>query len=175
MACLAWPDRAGTAHGVDLSPTRPPAAQLQLEHMLSMHVRSRMFHDLDDAASFIKAISQLYEVYDEIRKRRQAAAALQAAAGTAAAVQGAAAAVKGGGAEAQGAAASGGEQPQELLVTEPANLGEEKTQRIAEEAARYSVRDVTGDNQGAAMQQAQQQQAQASRMELPQRDALDQA
>ena len=132
-----------------------------------MHVRSRMFHDLDDAASFIKAISQLYEVYDEIRKRRQAAAALQAAAGTAAAVQGAAAA--------QGAAAVGGEQPQELLVTEPANLGEEKTQRIAEEAARYSVRDVTGDNQGAAMQQARQQQAQASRMELPQRDALDQA
>ncbi len=36
--------------------------QLQLEHMVSLHIRSRMFNTLDDAAAFIRGIYIMYEV-----------------------------------------------------------------------------------------------------------------
>ena len=39
-----------------------------LDHMLSIHVRSRVFATLEDAAQFIKSVSMLYEAYVETKK-----------------------------------------------------------------------------------------------------------
>lgn len=39
-----------------------------LDHMLSIHVRSRVFSTLEDAAQFIKSVSMLYEAYVETKK-----------------------------------------------------------------------------------------------------------
>ena len=36
-----------------------------LDHMLTIHVRSRVFPTMDDAAQFVKAIVTLYDVYVE--------------------------------------------------------------------------------------------------------------
>ena len=38
-----------------------------LDHMLSIHVRSRVFATLDDAAQFIKSVSMLYDAYVETK------------------------------------------------------------------------------------------------------------
>jgi hypothetical protein len=83
--------------------------QLQLENMVSLHVRSRMFNTLDDAASFIRGISIMYEVYADIRRTKAAAAATASQAAAAAATPGhtaaAAAAMPQNGAAAAGAGA----------------------------------------------------------------------
>jgi len=50
--------------------------QMQLESMVSIHVRSRMFRSLEDAASFIRAISIMYETYAEMRSREKKELAL---------------------------------------------------------------------------------------------------
>ena len=42
--------------------------QNMLDHMLSIHVRSRVFATLEDAAQFIKSVSMLYEAYVETKK-----------------------------------------------------------------------------------------------------------
>ena len=42
--------------------------QNALDHMLSIHVRSRVFATLEDAAQFIKSVSMLYEAYVETKK-----------------------------------------------------------------------------------------------------------
>ena len=44
------------------------ALQNMLDHMLSIHVRSRVFATLEDAAQFIKSVSMLYEAYVETKK-----------------------------------------------------------------------------------------------------------
>lgn len=49
------------------------SCQLKLESMVSIHVRSRMFRFLDDAAAFIKFISIMYETYAQMRQRHQEA------------------------------------------------------------------------------------------------------
>ena len=36
-----------------------------LDHMLTIHVRSRVFPTMEDAAQFVKAIVTLYDVYSE--------------------------------------------------------------------------------------------------------------
>lgn len=38
-----------------------------LDHMLSIHVRSRVFATLEDAAQFIKSVSMLYDAYVETK------------------------------------------------------------------------------------------------------------
>lgn len=42
--------------------------QNMLDHMLSIHVRSRVFATLEDAAQFIKSVSMLYDAYVETKK-----------------------------------------------------------------------------------------------------------
>ena len=49
--------------------------QHQLSNMLTLHVRSRAFPTLEDAAQFIKAIIGMYDVYME-NKRLKAAVAV---------------------------------------------------------------------------------------------------
>ena len=49
--------------------------QHQLSNMLTLHVRSRAFPTLEDAAQFIKAIIGMYDVYTE-NKRLKAAVAV---------------------------------------------------------------------------------------------------
>lgn len=44
----------------------------QLRAMVSLHIRSRSFAGLDDAAAFIKAITAVYETYQEIRTNKEA-------------------------------------------------------------------------------------------------------
>ena len=39
--------------------------QHMLDHMLTIHVRSRVFPTMEDAAQFVKAIVTLYDVYSE--------------------------------------------------------------------------------------------------------------
>jgi len=41
-----------------------------LEHTVSLHVRSRHFRSLDDAATFIRGLSIMYEVYADLRRSR---------------------------------------------------------------------------------------------------------
>ncbi len=41
-----------------------------MEHTVSLHVRSRHFRSLDDAATFIKGLSIMYEVYADLRRSR---------------------------------------------------------------------------------------------------------
>lgn len=41
--------------------------QNMLDHMLSIHVRSRVFATLEDAAQFIKSVSMLYDAYAETK------------------------------------------------------------------------------------------------------------
>ena len=43
------------------------ALQNMLDHMLSIHVRSRVFATLEDAAQFIKSVSMLYDAYVETK------------------------------------------------------------------------------------------------------------
>ena len=43
-------------------------AQHQLDFMMTMHVRSRVFPLLSDAAQFIKAVSGLYDVYIDTKR-----------------------------------------------------------------------------------------------------------
>ena len=38
-----------------------------LDHMLSIHVRSRVFGTLEDASQFIKSVSMLYDSYVETK------------------------------------------------------------------------------------------------------------
>ncbi len=77
---------------------------------MSLHVRSRMFNTLDDAASFIRGVSIMYEVYADIRRSKAPAtvAADPAAAAAAAATTAASGGGTGGGAAAAAATATGG-------------------------------------------------------------------
>ena len=43
--------------------------QNMLDHMLTIHVRSRVFPTMDDAAQFVKAIVTLYDVYVESKSQ----------------------------------------------------------------------------------------------------------
>ena len=42
-----------------------------LDHMLTIHVRSRVFPTMEDAAQFVKAIVTLYDVYAESKVQHQ--------------------------------------------------------------------------------------------------------
>lgn len=46
---------------------------VQLDNMVTLHVRSRMFPTLDDAAFFIKGVSTMFDSFVELRQTRQAA------------------------------------------------------------------------------------------------------
>ena len=63
--------------------------QTQLSHLIALHVRSRAFPTLDDAAQFIKGVIALYDVYVESQNlwASQAAAKAAAAVTSAAAAQ----------------------------------------------------------------------------------------
>lgn len=74
--------------------------------MVSLHVRSRMFNTLEDAASFIRGVSIMYEVYADIRNSKMAAEAAAAAAAAAAASASSSSAAAGG-----AAAAAAGAKP----------------------------------------------------------------
>lgn len=50
------------------------ACEAKLEAMVSLHIRSRSFAGLDDAAAFIKAITVVYETYQEILANKEARA-----------------------------------------------------------------------------------------------------
>ena len=50
--------------------------QHQLDHMLTMHVRSSVFPQLEDAAQFIRALVGMYDVYFDM-KRIKAAKAME--------------------------------------------------------------------------------------------------
>ena len=45
--------------------------QHMLDHMLTIHVRSRVFPTMEDAAQFVKAIVTLYDVYAESKVQHQ--------------------------------------------------------------------------------------------------------
>ena len=47
------------------------AVQHMLDHMLTIHVRSRVFPTMEDAAQFVKAIVTLYDVYSESKVQHQ--------------------------------------------------------------------------------------------------------
>eukprot|EP00887_Chlorella_sp_A99_P003186 scaffold9.g3186.t1 len=69
-------------------------AAMQLENMVSLHVRSRTFETLDDAAEFIRAVSTMYEVYALMRRGKEQRNASQRQAELAAAEAAAAAAAR---------------------------------------------------------------------------------
>ena len=62
-------------HNQSLSDVFCSCVQHQLTNMLTLHVRSRAFPALEDAAQFIKAIIGMYEVFME-NKRIKAAMAV---------------------------------------------------------------------------------------------------
>jgi len=52
---------------VETPPLTRILLQNMLDHMLSIHVRSRVFATLEDAAQFIKSVSMLYDAYVETK------------------------------------------------------------------------------------------------------------
>ncbi|KAK9811263.1 hypothetical protein WJX72_000828 [[Myrmecia] bisecta] len=53
----------GSSHRCDKQCTR------QLDNMVTLHVRSRVFPSIDDAVIFMKTLTQLYEVYVELKQQ----------------------------------------------------------------------------------------------------------
>ena len=45
--------------------------QHMLDHMLTMHVRSRRFKSMEDTVLFVKAVTALYDLYSESKSQQK--------------------------------------------------------------------------------------------------------